>query len=268
MYYDQIVPDAPLSRIIKSIWWIDSEGDAAIETQKIVPDGYPEFIIHLGDTFEINISGRWETQAKFLLAGQIRKHFHLRNTGVAKMLGIKFQPATVNRLFGLDMSELMDDVIAVDQTLGALYELATELSGCSDFSACKSHIEEWFDNRVIQPSELNPVDKAVQELIATNGNVRLNQLYEELGVSERTLERQFKKVIGLSPKFYSRIIRFTYIFDQIKQGKEPWLDITYDSGYYDQAHFIKNFKEFTGESPSAYGFEEKNMANFFLFKEQ
>ena len=57
-------------------------------------------------------------------------------------------------------------------------------------------------------------------------------------------------------------------FDQIKQGKEPWLDITYDSGYYDQAHFIKNFKEFTGESPSAYGFEEKNMANFFLFKEQ
>ncbi|MEQ9166382.1 MAG: helix-turn-helix transcriptional regulator [Fulvivirga sp.] len=268
MIYDQITLSAPLDKIIKSIWWIDSEGDATIETQKIVPDGYPEFIIHFGDAFEINISGRWETQAKFLLAGQIRKHFHLRNTGVAKMLGIKFQPAAVHRLFGLDMSELMDDVIAVDQTHGTLYELAAELSGYSDFEACKIHIEKWFNSEVIQSSELGSVYKAVQELIATNGNVRLNQLYEELGVSERTLERQFKKAIGLGPKFYSRIIRFTYIFDQIKQGKEPWLDITYDSGYYDQAHFIKNFKEFTGESPSAYGFEEKNMANFFLFKEQ
>ncbi|MEQ8475848.1 helix-turn-helix transcriptional regulator [Fulvivirga sp.] len=267
MIYDQIVPDAPLDKIIKSIWWIDSEGDAAIETQKIVPDGYPEFIIHFGDTFEINISGRWEAQAKFLLAGQIRKHFHLRNTGVAKMLGIKFQPAAVHRLFGLDMSELIDDVIAVDKSYDRLFELADELLKCADFEACKSHIEQWFETSSIQPSDLSPVDRAVQELIATNGNVRLNQLYEELGVSERTLERQFKKAIGLSPKFYSRIIRFTYIFFQIKRGKEPWLDITYDSGYYDQAHFIKNFKEFTGESPSAYGFEEKNMANFFLFKE-
>lgn len=267
MIYDQIVPDTLLGKIIKSVWWIDSEGDAAIETQKIVPDGYPEFIIHFGDTFEINISGRWETQAKFLLAGQIRKHFHLRNTGVAKMLGVKFQPTAVYALFGLDMSELIDDVIAVDKMHGRLFELAEELSKCIGFEACKSLIEQWFKTRAIQSSDLSPVDRAVQELIATNGNVRLNQLYEELGVSERTLERQFKKTIGLSPKFYSRIIRFTYIFDQIKLGKEPWLDITYDSGYYDQAHFIKNFKEFTGESPSAYGFEEKNMANFFLFKE-
>jgi AraC-like DNA-binding protein len=267
MIYDQIVPSTPLEKIIKSVWWIDSEGDAAIETQKIVPDGYPEFIIHFGDTFEIDISGRWETQAKFLLAGQIRKHFHLRNTSVAKMLGIKFQPTAAYALFGLDMSELIDDVIAVDKSYGRLFELAEELSKCIDFEACKSHIEQWFETSSIQPSDLSPVDRAVQELIATNGNVRLNQLYEELGVSERTLERQFKKMVGLTPKFYSRIIRFTYIFDQIKQGKEPWLDITYDSGYYDQAHFIKNFKEFTGESPSAYGFEEKNMANFFLFKE-
>lgn len=268
MQYDQIVPQAPLNKVIKSIWWIDSEGDTTIETQKIVPDGYPEFIVHFGDAFEINISGEWEKQAKYLLAGQIRKHFHLRNTGISKMLGIKFQPAAVHRLFGIDMSEIVDEVMSVEAEDGLLFDLGEQLFTKKTFDECKAEIEAWFSSaRILKDLEEGSFESAVDQLIKTKGNVRLDELCTNLGITERTLERQFKKAIGISPKFYSRIIRFTYIFDQIKEGKEPWLDITFDSGYYDQAHFIKNFKEFTGESPSAYGFEEKNMANFFLFKE-
>lgn len=267
MVYDHFVPDAPLSNIIKSIWWIDSEEDCAIETQKIVPDGFPEFIVHFGDAFEINISGTWRPQERYLLAGQIRQHFHLRNTGVSKMLGIKFQPAAVHALFDIDMSQIIDEVIAIDKSHKTLLELANSLARQTTFEGCLRQIEDWF-NQFVELNNYRPnsIEIAANQLINTKGNVKLNQLCEEIGVSERTLERQFKKAIGLSPKFYSRILRFTYIFDQIREGKEPWLDITFDSGYYDQAHFIKNFKEFTGESPSAYGFEEKNMANFFLFK--
>ncbi|MDY8135884.1 helix-turn-helix domain-containing protein [Aquimarina sp. 2201CG5-10] len=83
-------------------------------------------------------------------------------------------------------------------------------------------------------------------------------------MNERNLERFFKTYIGLTPKFYSRVIRFSNIFKLIQQEGFNWASIAYLAGFYDQSHFIKNFKEFTGEEPSKYGFEEENMANFFL----
>ena len=86
------------------------------------------------------------------------------------------------------------------------------------------------------------------------------------GKNERQIERLFSKYIGLSPKFYSRIIRFSHIFELMRSKDNSWGDLVYKSGFYDQSHFIKNFKEFTGEDPSSYGFEEKNMANFHLKK--
>jgi transcriptional regulator GlxA family with amidase domain len=86
------------------------------------------------------------------------------------------------------------------------------------------------------------------------------------GVGERHLERLFKQYIGLSPKFFTRIIRFSTIFQLIEQQDPSWAGLAYETGYFDQSHFIRNFKAFTGEDPSRYGFDEKNMANFFLKK--
>mgnify|MGYP001801732866 CR=1 FL=1 len=89
-------------------------------------------------------------------------------------------------------------------------------------------------------------------------------LCDQVASSQRKLERQFKSHVGLSPKFYARIIRLGHIFELMQQGDQSWSDLVYHSGFYDQSHFIKNFKEFTGEDPSSYGFEAENMANFHL----
>ncbi|NQY35322.1 MAG: AraC family transcriptional regulator [Alteromonadaceae bacterium] len=80
----------------------------------------------------------------------------------------------------------------------------------------------------------------------------------------RQLERYFKQAIGLPPKLYCRIIRFAYIFKLISTNNSNWSEISTQAGFYDQSHFIKNFKEFTGEEPSKYGFKAENLANLFL----
>ena len=107
---------------------------------------------------------------------------------------------------------------------------------------------------------------AAQLIINEKGLISLQEIQQKINISERSLERYFKKNIGISPKFYSRVIRLSNIFKLIQEGKTNWADIIYQSGFYDQSHFIKNFKEFTGEEPSNYGFNEQNMANFFLSK--
>lgn len=120
---------------------------------------------------------------------------------------------------------------------------------------------------LVPTATANPIKQQLDLIFSTNGMLTVAEMATAAGISERQLERLFKKYIGLSPKYYARIIRFNYIFELIKSKQHTWAEVVYQSGYYDQSHFIRNFKAFTGEDPSSYYFEEKNMANFFLNKE-
>lgn len=266
MIYEQVEAKNGLSLIIKSFWLIDSEGDANIHQEKIVPDGYPELIFHYGDPYRININGSWEVQEKNILAGQIRNYFFLENTGVSKMFAIKFQPWALKELFDMEMSSITDKVIEVpNEMLSALKAIRSIAVSAVSFNEKVSSIQDWFQSFMERSDkEFSEKYMTVESMLAKRGNVVLKQLQEEHKISERALERYFKSYVGLSPKFYARIIRFSYIFKLVQEDEIDWADIVYNAGYYDQSHFIKNFKEFTGEDPSKYGFSDVNMANFLL----
>jgi methylphosphotriester-DNA--protein-cysteine methyltransferase len=110
------------------------------------------------------------------------------------------------------------------------------------------------------------IDQAIELIFETKGTIAVNELCVAVAVGERQLERAFKKYVGLTPKFYMRIIRFSHIFHAFTTGKDNWAQLGLEAGFYDQSHFIKNFKAFTGEDPSAYFFDDPTMANFFLKK--
>ncbi|AXT20323.1 helix-turn-helix domain-containing protein [Flavobacteriaceae bacterium AU392] len=265
MQYQQKSPKEKLLKYIKLFWQIDGSDNIQIKKDKIIPDGFPEIIFHYKDLYKININNKWEVQSKFLIAGQIKNHFYLENTGIIGMLGIKLQPSALKILFDLDMVQLVDNVIQIpkdlESTLKSIISIATSNQ---PFETKIEIIENWFEN-YIKTHQLKPheIDKAVNLIISRKGNLNVKDICSFINVNERTLERYFKSYIGLTPKFYCRIIRFSNIFKTINETNN-WLDISYISGFYDQSHFIKNFKEFTGEDPSKYGFDKENMANFFL----
>jgi AraC-like DNA-binding protein len=266
MIYEQVSPKKELAHIIKSFWLIDSEGDGTIRQEKIIPDGYPELIFHYGDPYRININGFWELQEKSILAGQIRNYFFLENTGESKMFAIKFQPWAIKELFGLEMSSITDKVVEVrDIMLSTLKKVQVIATSTISFNEKVEQIQDWFHSFVNKFNiDFSKKYEAVASILKKNGSIPLKQLQEEYQMSERGLERYFKSYIGLSPKFYARLIRFSYIFQLVQDEKINWADVVYGAGYYDQSHFIKNFQEFSGEDPSKYGFSEKNMANFLL----
>jgi AraC-like DNA-binding protein len=268
MIFRKIDPSHFLQQFIECFWQIDSVGNVKIETQKIIPDGYPETIFHYKDSYEIKIHGDWERQPKMLLGGQLKKHFFLRNTGESGMIGIKWKPAALAHLFDLKMDSLTNDVIELPDAMHFLFSplmgrnlnLADEhpLELLDDFLSDQLKDDRGFTEKLAH--------KASTLILNKEGLINIKELTNRLNCSERQLERVFKSAIGLSPKFYSRIIRMGKTFELMKEGNNSWSDLVYESGFYDQPHFIKNFKEFTGEDPSAYGFEERNMANFHLKK--
>lgn len=265
MLYDRVIPPLSLSALVDCYWVVENE-DYTIEQQKIIPDGFPEIIFHYGDAYRINISGEWQIQPKMLLAGQIRNHFLLENTGASGMIGIKFKPATLTQLFGVGMSSITDKVMDLNSILyNEFLSISDRLLSNIPYQDKIKLLNTFFIELELKEVENDGfVRDALSLIFESNGLISVSELTEKLGINERKLERLFNKYIGLSPKFYSRIVRFNYIFTLLQGKKMSWSEVAQLGGFYDQSHFISNFQEFTGEDPSKYFFENSTMANFFL----
>jgi AraC-like DNA-binding protein len=265
--FKRMAPAPGLEQFIECYWIVEND-DSTPHRQKIIPDGFPEIIFHYKDPYRICLSNTWQQQSMRLLAGQIRQHFFLENTGISGILGIKLKPAALTHLFNLEMHDYTDKVVDLEAGIGNhLQPLEQALFHTRDHeemvSLCDQHFEQAVKQAAYQPS---PIDQAVALIFSKQGMVNVADMTAATDIGERQLERLFKKYIGLSPKFYARVIRFSTIFQLIQQEDPGWAGLAYEAGYYDQSHFIRNFKAFTGEDPSQYSFEEKNMANFFLKK--
>ena len=265
MLFKQFKPSREVSLFIEC-FWIAEDTCTDVCREKIIPDGFTEIIFHYREPYRINIDGRWQTQPKNLIAGQISNHFLLENTGQSGMLGIKFKPTALTHLFNLNMDKLTDKVVGLESKVGKRFnDIETVLQTQKSPGEKFREVDSWFvdfvkSHRVTE----NVTDRVVDLIFKKKGMITVRELTGTFHISERQLERLFKKYIGLSPKFFSRIIRFNHIFQLMKDKDSTWTGLAFSSGFFDQSHFIKNFQEFTGEGPSSYLFDEKNMANFFL----
>lgn len=90
--------------------------------------------------------------------------------------------------------------------------------------------------------------KAVSLIYQSKGSLRIKELQEQLCISQSPFEKRFRKLVGTSPKKFSNIIRFNLVLNQLNTGKSL-TEICYENHFFDQAHFIKDFKQFTGDTP-------------------
>jgi AraC-like DNA-binding protein len=267
MSYKRYIPKANAAAFIECFWVVEND-EATIVQQKIIPDGYSEIIFHHGDPYYILLdSNEWIVQPQQLLAGQIRKFFFLKNAGKSGILGIKFKPAALTHLFSLSMEEYVDKVVDLhlldNEFFSRIEQLAKSAMEAGEKVAAIEHCFE----AITANCAGNKIDEALDLIIHANGAISVSEITQKIFVTERQLERMFKRYIGLSPKYYARIIRFNYIFHLIENKTLTWTDLAYEAGYYDLSHFVREFRSFTGEDPSDYIFEEDTLANFFLQKQ-
>lgn len=267
MLFKRIEPEKELSSIIECFWIIENE-DKTPGKQKVIPDGFVEIIFHFGDPYRIQLAEEWITQGRSLLAGQISKYFFLENSGAANILGVKLKPTALTHLYAVPLHLFTDKVVNLSDVQQLQMHILEKKIHSSDSHEERIKIISKYFKEL--PSftnyKISAIDIAVGETFKRNGMATIAELTNAAGVGERQLENLFKKYIGLSPKLFTRIIRFNYIFQLAEQKSDNWTSLAHEAAYYDQSHFIRNFKKFSGESPSAYSFDEKNMANFFLKK--
>ena len=93
--------------------------------------------------------------------------------------------------------------------------------------------------------------EAVKLIYQSNGTIRIKELNEKLFISQSPFEKRFRKVVGTTAKKFASIVRFNSVLDNMSETKSL-TEICYENNFFDQAHFIKDFKQFTGDTPEKF----------------
>jgi AraC-like DNA-binding protein len=265
LIYRESKPSVQFSGIVERFWSIeyDGLGDAPIEP--VLPDGRPEIIFNLADRFQrIPTYGDVETQASAIVSGQIRKRILIRPTGRVNLFGIRFLPHAGAGLLGIGMSSLTDQVVSLESVVGGFSgELESQIVEAATFEERVSVVETALGTRRYN-GDLSMVAGLTQMISDSGGCMSVQELVQRTGIGERRMERMFDNYVGVSPKMFSRIVRFRGVVRSIDAADSfGMLDAALSFGYYDQAHMIHEFNEFAGTSPLGYFEQTHRLSEFF-----
>lgn len=182
----------------------------------------------------------------------LRKSFRLINylKGSAAII-VQFKEAGASAFFRQPLYELFEQSISLDNLipLEKIRIIEERLAGAKHDNERIALIEELLLSKIfnIQPDEL--VSSAVQKIFATRGSIKIKELSNTMHLSQDAFEKRFRRTIGTTPKQFSSIVRMKAVIQSI-QKNQTFTDLAYDSGFFDQAHFNKEFKLFTGQPPT------------------
>ena len=173
-------------------------------------------------------------------------------------------------IFGIPQKILMDDILPIDDILGNDSKLVKEqLESSKDINEMGTYMNTYFIKKLLQQKHTyyTITIASISDIILQNkGVVCLDKLAHYANMSFRNFERRFIDEVGIPPKLYSRITRFyNAVENKMLHPEKSWTDITYESGYFDQAHFIKEVKTFSSKTPEElFKFTPPVVENFIL----
>jgi AraC-like DNA-binding protein len=267
MNYQRFQPSIAVARYIEFYWLLEGKFPANY-VQRIVPDGRPVLILNFARPFETQTGRAWQSQPHCFFLGQITGPLLLRPSGPAGMLGIQFRPEGAARLLRFPMSELTDSTVPIDALSRKIFR---KLEPACEFSSPKLALAA-LDVALCQlakgaDASSDPISHATREIERTAGQIAIRELARHIGWSPRQLQRRFKETVGISPKLFGRMRRFQRVLWATDCLSPDWVSAAVDCGYYDQAHLISDFREFSGKTPTALTDREIDLARCFLRRE-
>lgn len=231
-YYKMYKPDSP----IVHYYWFHADTEKPLTIA--VPDGCIDILFALDDH---DVKGR--------VYGSVTKSTPVDIFSGYNYLGVRFEPGQIPRKIDISIPELIDTHVPFDIFNGGR-ELSDRIGEASDIFEQMNLIHKYINNQWRQDEQLC----SMISLIASHqGNARISELANEMQYSTRYINRVFTSRLGLSPKTFSKFMRFQSLISLINEfGDDSFTDIAYHSGYYDQSHSIKEFKEFASVTPHEY----------------
>jgi len=258
MIFEIHIPAFPLNQFIESfIYYKDYNPDHTVD--RFLPDGNVNVVFDLTDypKFIYDNNTLKEIQAcKNVWFSGIRNNYITIPSGRdSEMFIINFHKGRAYPFVEMPLNQLTDyvvdgNLVMTNEILNMRETLLSLVFIQQKFLFAENHLLKMFGHKLV----VNPfVDYAVNQILHMPNQMSIDRISKKVGYSQKHLIKIFKEHVGLSPKSFLKIIRFQKAIQEIEQNKTAnWTSIAFDSGYYDQAHFINDFKCFSGFTPTQY----------------
>ena len=252
MKYFTISPPSTLAKFVRFFWVL--EGDREGYIHRALADVCVEMVFHYNGQFSELTDNKSQLTSLTAMQGpsEAFKRFEIgQSFGI---FGVYLYPYVIPMLFDMPASELrnqMPDLTSLMGIEGSMLEERMMLAADNNqrVKIITAFLEKKLLNSLFQPQD---IVSSIQQIIKTRGQVKIEALANQYFISQRQFERRFKEYAGLSPKLFARIVRFHASCMHFGDDNKSLTDIAYDCGYYDQSHFIHDFKQFSGHHPKRY----------------
>jgi len=235
--YREFAPSPQFAATIECFWTGQSTG----RPHRVTPDGCADILFTGGDLRLIGPMTAWRD--------------FLHEPG-QQLFGVRFRPGMWSAIAGTPADRLTDRAPAMDDLWGAR---AVRLGGQLAEARSAAQAIRAVETALPPAAESGPLERALAWMERRHGAVSMDEMAARAGLSPRQLRRVCLERTGLPPKFLARVLRFRHVHDRLaaSRGRNPGpmpttlADLALDCGYYDQAHFINEFREFSGRTPAA-----------------
>ncbi|CAG5006232.1 hypothetical protein DYBT9275_03765 [Dyadobacter sp. CECT 9275] len=266
MILKRILPRPELVHLIDTFWVFENDfGVPTDDSRVIAPNGKAKFIYSYRNglsTVENGIQTDYKEQDIFFIGIWDRPVTLVSKSRATGTIGIELTPNGLHRFTRLSASEVSNRIHSFSDIYGAAGQnLLERLSNTQNLEEKITELQN-FLVAIIQSTNRNNalIDDSVRLIQNASGLYTIKDLVDKSGYSKRYLDMLFKDHLGISPKTYAGIVRFQSFYDLWANTEQTdfYKDSLYEL-YYDQAHFIKEFKRFTGHTPWRYA----NLKNDF-----
>lgn len=228
--------------------------------ERLLPDGAMNLIFDLSGfpkhTYKPDTLEQKKRHRRAWFSGMHREPIIIETGTGATLVVIRFQPGGAWPFFRFPMTEMADLVIDVATLWGSTFEAIHDglMERKHNPEACFQFLERSF--LAMRPSQHELPDffgHAVSRIAQSPHLLTMKQLSHHMGYSQKHIIAQFSKCLGMRPKMFARVLRFQRMIHSLQaRPLSSWADFAADFGFYDQAHFINEFKAFSGFSPQRY----------------
>jgi AraC-like DNA-binding protein len=249
-------PSPPLDFYINSFYYPNES--LPLPREKILPLPTLDLKINFGGDFQVYDADQgkhFTTLTESWVLGLWTKYHIVDWPEDLQYVGVSFKPGGAFPFLRLPLSELQNQVVSLDAIWGAFAaELRERLYAAPTIQARFALLEQFLLARLCEtPQGLKIVQCAVAEIARHHGTLSIRELSERLGMSQKHLIVQFKQMVGCTPKELGRLYRFGDILASIDLTQPvDWTLVAHQFYFHDQSHFIRDFRDFSGHTPTDY----------------
>lgn len=249
-------PPPPLAAYVDHFFPLEDYPAGKIE--KLLPDGGLELILNLGEPqflHELQDPSRYRTFRASWISGLRSQAILIGSPPRSNLIGVRFKMFGAYPFLHLPLHEIADRVVDADTICGSeVHRLRDHIGGALGPTRKFAILESFLLSRLKQPGRHEKLlAHAVETLSVATGEDRIEHLGRRSGLSQKHLRRLFHEMVGLSPKALHRVCRLQRVVQRIEQLESPnWSWLAQECGFFDQAHFIREFKSFTRLTPNEY----------------